>query len=82
MSSNKKSPEPSGPAQLVVGTFLDTTWRMFVPSIGLTLLGVWLDGQFGTKPWLMAAGIVLGLTGAFLLVRQQFQGVKKQKGTK
>ena len=63
-------------------TLLDTTWRMFVPSVGLTLLGVWADAQFGTKPWLMAAGVALGFAGAALLVRQQLVGIKRRKEAK
>lgn len=55
----------------------DTTWRMFVPSIGFTLLGVWLDGQLSTKPWLMIIGIGVGCLLAFLLVYRQFAAVKR-----
>ena len=64
---------------MIFGTIGDTTWRMFVPSVGLTLLGVWADGQFGTKPWLMLAGVVLGFAGAIVLVRRQIVGIKRRK---
>ncbi len=30
---------------------------------GLTLLGWWLDGRFGWRPWLMVTGLILGLVG-------------------
>ncbi|MDO4712694.1 MAG: AtpZ/AtpI family protein [Candidatus Saccharibacteria bacterium] len=70
--------------RVMLGTIGDTTWRMFVPSVGLTLLGVWLDGQFGLKPWLMFAGIVLGFGAAVLLVRRQLHHIRqtKQKGVR
>ena len=55
---------------------------MFVPAIGFTLLGVWLDAQFGLKPWLMFSGIILGFIGAFLLVKQQIDKLKSQKERK
>jgi F0F1-type ATP synthase assembly protein I len=29
------------------------------------LLGRWLDGKLGTEPWLMIAGIALGLAAGF-----------------
>lgn len=71
---------------VVLATIGDTTWRMFVPSVGLTLLGVWADtrfigmtGESVTKPWLMIAGIIIGCLGSFLLVKQQLAGIKKQK---
>lgn len=69
-------PPTSSTALLLLGTFADTTWRMLVPSVGLTLLGVWLDSMWGTKPWLMVLGIVIGSIGAVLLVKQQFVKVK------
>ena len=63
---------------VILGTIGDTTWRMFVPSVGGTLLGVWLDSVFGTKPWLMAGGIVLGLVFAFVLVQRQVTTIRKK----
>lgn len=63
-------------------TMADTTWRMFVPSVGLTLLGARLDGQFGTKPGLMFGGIVLGFASAALLVYLQLRGIKRQEAKK
>ena len=66
-------------ARVLLGTIGDTTWRMFVPSVGFTLLGVWADAQLDTKPWLMVVGIVVGFTGAALLVKKQISGIKSRK---
>ncbi len=66
----------------LIGTIGDTTWRMFVPSVGLTLVGVWLDGQLSTKPWLMTVGILLGFAGAYLLVKKQISGLKREGRSK
>lgn len=63
----------------LLSTIGDTTWRMFVPSVGFTLLGVWLDGHFGTKPWLMFIGIAIGFCGAYLLVKKQLSVLKSKK---
>lgn len=65
---------------VIFGTLGDTTWRMFVPSIGFTLLGAWLDSQFATKPWYMIAGIIVGVFGALMLVRKQLKMVKRRDG--
>lgn len=74
------APEPRDRAPLLLlGTFADTTWRMFVPAVGFTLLGVWLDGQFGTKPWLMFVGIAVGVLGAWLLVIKQVDEIRGDK---
>lgn len=67
--------------KVLMGTIGDTTWRMFVPSVGFTLLGTYLDGLLQTKPWLMIAGIVVGFLGAFLLVKFQLDRLKRSKGS-
>lgn len=63
---------------LLLGTIGDTTWRMFVPTIGLTVAGVYADKSFGTKPWLSAIGVVLGAVIAGLLVKRQLQKVNDE----
>ena len=30
---------------------------------GLTLVGWWLDGRWGTRPWLMLAGLAVAIVG-------------------
>lgn len=52
-------------------TIADTTWRLFIPSVGLLLVGVWLDQMYATKPWFMIAGLVIGVAVAFWLVKLQ-----------
>lgn len=54
----------------------DLTWRMFVPSIGGTVLGVIADRSFGTKPWLTLAGVIFGFTVVVFLVWQQIRNTK------
>lgn len=78
-SQSSSAPEPVG---VILATIGDTTWRMFVPSIGFTLLGVWLDTQLDTKPWLMVAGIAVGVTGAILLVMRQIGKIKPRQENK
>ena len=64
-------------ARVLLGTIGDTTWRMFVPSVGFTLLGVWLDSLWDTKPWAMTVGIVVGVLGAYLLVAKQIKTIRR-----
>lgn len=70
---------PSGTAFLLLGDLADVTWRMFIPTIGTTLLGLWADKQLGTSPWFLIAGIVLGAIGAALLVRRQLKRLFNDK---
>lgn len=53
------------------GTIADTTWRMFVPIVGLAILGVWLDNTIHTKPWLTMIGIIIGMVAASILIIRQ-----------
>jgi hypothetical protein len=77
-SGNKKpAPPDTSTVVLLLGTIGDTTWRMFVPTIGLTVLGLLADKWLGTTPWLMTLGIILGTLGAYALVRRQIKGVRK-----
>ncbi|HBH77325.1 TPA: hypothetical protein DDX46_01095 [Candidatus Saccharibacteria bacterium] len=80
-SSNSSDDKPTPPEKttvvLLLGTIGDTTWRMFVPTVGLTILGVIGDNMFATKPWLTVGGIIIGIIGAALLVRRQLKGIKK-----
>jgi len=57
----------------LIASMADTTWRMFVPTIGLLLIGNALDGTYGTKPWLMLLGALVGGMIAAYLVRQQLR---------
>ena len=74
------SKAPQSTAVLLIGDIADTTWRMFVPAVGFSLLGVWADKQFGTKPWLLVLGIVIGVTIAGLLVVRQLKKINHGDG--
>ena len=36
------------------------------PMLAFGAIGYWLDGRFGTKPWLLLAGLILGMIGGFM----------------
>lgn len=55
----------------LIASMADTTWRMFVPTIGLLLIGNALDEHWNTKPWLLLSGVVLGGIVAAYLVKLQ-----------
>ena len=60
-------------ALFIIATMADTTWRMFIPTIGLMWLGYTLDGQWHTKPLLLLIGAGVGGLIAAILVRMQFR---------
>jgi len=57
----------------LIVSMADTTWRIFIPTIGLLLVGNSLDNTYGTKPWLMLGGAVIGGLIASWLVRRQLR---------
>ena len=36
------------------------------PMLAFGAIGYWLDGRFGTKPWLLLGGLILGMVGGFV----------------
>jgi hypothetical protein len=66
-------------ALLLSLTLLDTTWRIFVPTIGGTVLGIALDDIFKTAPVMTIITIIVGLAVSVLLIIQQLQQVKGVK---
>lgn len=64
--------EPTtSPVILLLGAFGDTTWRMFVPTIGFMTAGFYADKEYGTFPWLFIAGLIVGSVIAGYLIKQQ-----------
>ena len=62
-------------ALYIIASMADTTWRMFVPTIGLLLIGNWADGVVHTKPWLLLLGVAIGAgVSAYLIKRQLAKG--------
>ncbi|NCU37860.1 hypothetical protein EOL96_02265 [Candidatus Saccharibacteria bacterium] len=70
---------PTAPASnrstpiLLVASIADTTWRMFVPTIGLLLLGRAADDTWGLGHLGMAVGTIVGAAIAALLIKRQLE---------
>lgn len=65
---------------IVFGTVASTSWRMFVPVLGLTLVGYVLDKALSTLPILVFVGLGLGIVIATLLVVLQYKDAVKEGG--
>ena len=49
-------------------------------TAGLALVGYWIDGRFGTKPWGIVAGVVIGLVGGlYNMVRESLEAVREAR---
>lgn len=70
-----RPPKTTSTVVLLLSDIADVTWRMFIPTIGGLLVGIWLDGIWHSSPWVAATGFVLGIVITALLVRQQVKKV-------
>jgi len=49
-------------------------------TAGLALVGYWIDGRFGTSPWGILGGVVIGLVGGlYNLVRESLDAIREAK---
>ena len=69
----------SGAMMILARTMIGTMWRMFLPTIGLTLLGLWLDNASGMKMRWLLAGIIYGAIISVILVALQIAKIKQQE---
>ena len=69
----------SGAMMILARTMIGTMWRMFLPTIGLTLLGLWLDNASGMKIRWLLAGIISGAIISVILVALQIAKIKQQE---
>lgn len=69
----------SGAMMILARTMIGTMWRMFLPTIGLTLLGLWLDNVSGMKMRWLLAGIIFGAIISVILVVLQIAKIKQQE---
>ncbi len=69
----------SGAMMILARTMIGTMWRMFLPTIGLTLLGLWLDNVSGMKMRWVLAGIVSGAIISVILIALQIAKIKQQE---
>lgn len=60
---------------------LDGAWQMVAAVLAGTLGGMWLDGKFGTEPWVLLTGAVLGVgLGLFAFIRAALGTARRPPG--
>ncbi len=61
------------------GPFLTLGLQLAISVVAFFFLGRWLDGKFGTEPWLMILGAGMGITGALIaFIRKATELGRKQ----
>ena len=64
-------------AMLLIMTMLDTTWRAFVPTLGGTLLGIFIDKTFSIIPAATIVCVILGFVVSGVLIALQIKSVRR-----
>jgi hypothetical protein len=64
------------PVTLLLLTIVDTTWRMFVPILGLTLIGIQMDLSLKKTPMCTMVMMIVGAICSLLLIKLQLIKVK------
>lgn len=77
-NGTRTEPPKQSTVLLLLGTIADTTWRMFIPIVGLLLVGLWIDKRFNTLPWALIGLTLVGVLIASALVRNQLKNVNKK----
>lgn len=73
---DSSTPQPSGNGRLqAVMKYSGLAFQMLATIGGCAWLGYWLDGKFGTQPWLT---IGLLLLGVFVAVFQVIRSLTKE----
>jgi F0F1-type ATP synthase assembly protein I len=57
----------------VLREIADTTWRMTIPVVIFTFIGIFIDLQIGSSPWITFLGVIVGFYFAIVLVKQQIK---------
>ena len=55
-------------------------FELVAAVVGFTLIGYWWDRHFGSRPWGLLTGAILGLVGGmYSMIRQSLSAFKQEK---
>lgn len=70
-TSTPHSAKPAAPTLRAGRLILDTTWRIAVPVILFAGIGIFVDRNVGTAPFVTLVGVIIGFVFAAILVKKQ-----------
>ena len=62
---------------LLFVTALDTTWRLFAPTLGGVFIGIGIDNWLHTEPFATIIILIIGIILSTVLVIRQLTNVRK-----
>ncbi len=61
--------------------FASVGFEMAASLLVLGFAGYWLDGRFGTEPWLLVAGLLVGIAVALVGLYRRVIAMIDRRGT-
>lgn len=74
---NQETSQPLSALTVLFVTALDTTWRVFVPTLVGVFLGIALDDWWHTAPFVTISCLILGIILSTMLIIRQLTNVRK-----
>ena len=75
--ASQTTKRPLSAPMIIIATALDTTWRLFAPTLGGVFLGIWIDSRFESAPIATIICLILGTILSIVLVLRQLANVRK-----
>jgi len=74
-----QSRQPLSAPMLLFVTALDTTWRVFAPTLGGVFIGIGLDAWLHIAPIATFACLILGTTLSVVLIARQLINIRNPR---
>ncbi len=62
-----------------IGPFLTLGLQLALAVVVFFFIGRWLDGLWGTAPWMMLAGLLVGIAGGFIQFFRSVAALDRQE---
>jgi len=78
--SREKGPAGEAPSGPSPAEFAGSGVQFVVSILLFLYIGKWLDGKFGTEPWLLMAGVIVGAVAGFYSFYRRIMAASKRNG--
>jgi len=75
--TSQTTKRPLNAPMVLIATALDTTWRMFGPTVGGVFAGIGIDNWLHTAPLATIICLTLGIILSTVLIIRQLSNVRK-----
>lgn len=81
-AANPTTKSPSGSSHFTLRSlaidFIDTAWRIAVPVLIFSGVGIFLDIKLSSAPWFTLLGMIVGFAFAIVLLKEQLRSAMQK----